>query len=520
MRSMRFVVHEGRYARSVTTFPTVVLWRDNWDDYGYKTMFAVRLHLDADTVLDLEQVKILERGQTSGYTQLPETSFASLEDDFCSLGQSFSYYELLQTAGPDVYELFLRGLQDAVFQPEVHERFKLEPGFETSLLRFDPARRALVDAPFLFDDLATELPASQLSFGYRFPQRDATISFEFGQPGDLPNRLYVVIGYNGSGKTRLLANLARLTFAGRRTAEGDAFVAVNGEYVGTRPEFGSILAVSYSAFDDFTLPEDAGGYRSSVRNYTYCGLRVTEATDSNNVEAEEDEEAEDEAPTVRLKDFDQLEAEFHEARHQALQKHRTALLAAASVPIFDEPSFRTVVDVPALETSGDDWHEAFTRLSAGHKIVLHIVVQICAYLDPHSLVLIDEPELHLHPPLVAALLRSINAALERYDSFAVVATHSPVVLQEVPARNVRVLRRSFDEIAVEPPDIETFAENLGLLTRQVFSLDSSNTDYQGVLRRLAADHSLDEIEEMFPRGLSSQARSLVMSLQHMRNDAG
>lgn len=177
----------------------------------------------------------------------------------------------------------------------------------------------------------------------------------------------------------------------------------------------------------------------------------------------------------------QLEAEFHAAREQAIQKDRTALLTTASKPLFDEPSFRTVVEVPALGAKDDDWHATFGRLSAGHKIVLHIVVQLCAYLDPHSLVLIDEPELHLHPPLVAALLRSINAALERYDSFGVVATHSPVVLQEVPARNVRVLRRSFDELAVEVPDVETFAENLGLLTRQVFSLDSSTTDFQSVL---------------------------------------
>jgi hypothetical protein len=57
---------------------------------------------------------------------------------------------------------------------------------------------------------------------------------------------------------------------------------------------------------------------------------------------------------------------------------------------------------------------------------------------------------------------------------------------------------------------------VGLLTKHVFNLDSSATDYQGILRRLAERHSLDEIEAMFIGGLSSQGRSLVASFQRNR----
>jgi predicted ATP-binding protein involved in virulence len=162
---------------------------------------------------------------------------------------------------------------------------------------------------------------------------------------------------------------------------------------------------------------------------------------------------------------------------------------------------------------GDDWIGAFAALSAGHKIVLNIVVQLCAFMQPRSLVLFDEPELHLHPPLVAALLRAVGVTLERYNSFAIVATHSPVVVQEVPSANVTVLTRYFDELQVEQPQSETFAENVGLLTRRIFSLDSSATDYEGILRRLVEKRTLDEIEALFPNGLSSQGRAIVLSLQ-------
>jgi predicted ATPase len=134
-------------------------------------------------------------------------------------------------------------------------------------------------------------------------------------------------------------------------------------------------------------------------------------------------------------------------------------------------------------------------------------------LERGAIVLIDEPELHLHPPLLAAMLRSIGISLDRHESFAVVATHSPVVLQEVPRKSVKVLRRDFRSVVIEAPEIETFAENVGLLTRYVFNLDSSRTDYQGVLRRLAQDHTIDEIDALFDGSMSSQARSLVFSYQ-------
>ena len=272
-----------------------------------------------------------------------------------------------------------------------------------------------------------------------------------------------------------------------------------------RPEFGAIITISYSAFDDFELP--TGDHRAAARDYTYCGLRKVESADD---------------PTSsRLKDLAELAREFHGARRQALAKERSAVLLHAVEPLFQEPSFRTVVELPPINDETEDaWREAFAGLSAGHKIVLNIIVQLCAHIERRSLVLIDEPELHLHPPLVAALLRSIGIALARYSSYGVVATHSPVVLQEVPAHMVKVLRRSFDDLVVEEPEIETFAENVGLLTQHVFNLDSSSTDYQGILRSLAATRSLGEIDALFGTGMSAQARSLVMTLQRGANGRG
>jgi hypothetical protein len=67
---MRFLVQQGRQPRVVKSYPTAVLGTDNWDDYGFKTMFHARLHLGPNEVIDLETVKIMHRGQIGGRTEL------------------------------------------------------------------------------------------------------------------------------------------------------------------------------------------------------------------------------------------------------------------------------------------------------------------------------------------------------------------------------------------------------------------------------------------------------------------
>ena len=161
----------------------------------------------------------------------------------------------------------------------------------------------------------------------------------------------------------------------------------------------------------------------------------------------------------------------------------------------------------------ETWRSEFALLSTGHKISVNIIVQLVGCLQQGSLVLIDEPESHLHPPLLAALIKGIGTALEAHNSYAVIATHSPVVLQEIPSVYAHVLRRQGTFSSVDEPSIETFGENVGLLTRHVFNLDNSQSDYEGVLLTLAGTLSLEEIEGLFNQGLSSQARSLIMQAQ-------
>lgn len=102
--------------------------------------------------------------------------------------------------------------------------------------------------------------------------------------------------------------------------------------------------------------------------------------------------------------------------------------------------------------------------------------------------------------------------LDKNDAFAVVATHSPVVVQETLGRHVSVVRRSGTETTIHPPRIETYGESIGAITDEVFGLSSDATDFHKTLQSLVqGGMTLETIEGLFERGLSLQARAYVMS---------
>ncbi|USN56073.1 MAG: AAA family ATPase [Candidatus Peribacteria bacterium] len=67
---------------------------------------------------------------------------------------------------------------------------------------------------------------------------------------------------------------------------------------------------------------------------------------------------------------------------------------------------------------------------------------------PNSLLLFDEPETHLHPNMIFRLMKVLNKILETYDSYAIIATHSAIVIQQIPSKHVMVLKNEDEELSV------------------------------------------------------------------------
>ena len=152
----------------------------------------------------------------------------------------------------------------------------------------------------------------------------------------------------------------------------------------------------------------------------------------------------------------------------------------------------------------------FELLSSGQKIVLSILANIFEHLKKNSLLIIDEPETHLHPSLIAAFMHSIRLMLEKFESYAIIATHSPVILQETPSKFVQILEGSNIRPKVGHLRNESFGEEISTLTEDVFKVSFEESNFYKTLNELSSKgYKTKEIDEIFEKRLGMTARSFL-----------
>jgi hypothetical protein len=110
-------------------------------------------------------------------------------------------------------------------------------------------------------------------------------------------------------------------------------------------------------------------------------------------------------------------------------------------------------------------------------------------------------------------VRAVSDLLINRNGVAVIATHSPVVLQEVPKGCVWRIRRSGTRAVAERPEIETFGGNVGILTREIFGLEVTQSGFHKMLRdAVARDGDFDAVLASFGGELGDEARAMVRAL--------
>jgi hypothetical protein len=530
-------------SRTSTVDTLFSLHLDGWDDFGFKTQYQLIYHgIGEEDETYIGNVKILQRGQTgTSRGVLQEGPLGKLGAEFCSLGQSLDYYERLAALPMNIRTTVVRALRDVIDRPRLLSTFRDEPGWGTSVLRDvgnfnDYASTASVLLSRDYGSLADV--SLQLEFKPRGWKKAIKLDFDT-LAGDgsrprspygfrLPKRIAIIVGRNGTGKSTLLARFARVAHAPERLRRTEPVRSL-GRLKPPGVGFTRIITISYSAFDSFQIPgvtveehrQIARDVAEGTGRYIFCGLRdiARESQDALNLDTATDDDlekrvdADDLVTETLLKPIQQLADEFVRNLERIRSLDRNNLLEEVLAYILADPSFGGDEYQVAEDFIGDNPRERFLRWSTGHKIVMQIVTSLVAYAQPKSIVLLDEPETHLHPPLLAALMHSVRITLERLDAFAIVATHSPVVAQETLARHVHILRRAGDRSTVVAPKIETFGESIGEVTDEIFGLHSEATGFHSILQRLVNRYkTLEAVEQQFDNGLSLQARAYVLSL--------
>jgi predicted ATP-dependent endonuclease of OLD family len=101
-----------------------------------------------------------------------------------------------------------------------------------------------------------------------------------------------------------------------------------------------------------------------------------------------------------------------------LQRWKDALALLEADPGFRDLDLANLMNINASDRLRDAF-ELFQSLSSGHKIVLFTVTRLVELVDERTLVLFVEPESHLHPPLLASLVRVLSMLLIRRNGAAI-----------------------------------------------------------------------------------------------------
>ena len=543
MPNHTFLIRTNRGPWPSKGLPAFVLEQDPWNDYGFRTQYVLS-YVTKDlsgrrSENFLGPVKILKRGQIADFKPQLSDPFSSLGEDFCSVGESLDYYERIRALPILLRDKLLKGLRDVVDTPEIANDFRGEKGWDASLFRYNQADNHLRLARGLLTGDFTKLPGKHLKFTFTLPSWLKPVSFDFSSPSfgagrrvALPERVAVLVGRNGSGKSTLIARLARValaTLAERESTSIELLGTLTPKGIG----FPRVVSITFSPFDSFRLPGLGSRERKKRKQelelgegrFAFIGLRdlVAERTILSDVATGLDPDRssdDDRLLTTKLKSIDQLAAEFVASLAKIREKNRAVDLNDVFSDLLSGSAFDEHLDTGLMRCTTKEASTAFLRCSTGHKIVALTIVGLVAALEPLSLVLIDEPETHLHPPLLASLMHAIRAVLKKYESFCIVATHSPVVVQESLARHVMVVRRQGTQTQVFSPATETFGESIGAISSDVFGLDVEATDYRSTLDRLWQKvPNQEELEALFLNDqMSMQARAYVLG-ERLRAEA-
>lgn len=481
---------------------------DHWDDwFKYNTLYSLILVDDQGNRHDIGGVKIGQFKMKDGQRrpEIPQ-DFEQLDEQFFSLGQDDSYYENLNLLGQQIANDVLVALRDIAANRALFDRALLEDVTGVSLLRsVSPAtvrgqfRRLAGGGARL----------SKYAFEYQLPPAsknaaEVSLGFEVVPDSEPPSNIHVLIGRNGVGKTTLLYRMTR-ALADERARPAEVGSFHSGEAEG---EFANLVSVSFSAFDSFE-PLSNPQNRATGLRYTYVGLkRIRTTADKKPLPPK--------SPSRLAREFsDSVRICLQGAR---LNRWRRALATLEADPLFKDAGITQLAGAPnELSKSAAD---VFSELSSGHKIVLLTITRLVETVEEKTLVLLDEPEAHLHPPLLSAFVRALSDLLIDRNGVAIIATHSPVVLQEVPRSCVWKIRRNGRRIDVERPEIETFGENVGVLTREAFGFEVTQSGFHQLLRQsVSEDVNFDEVLRQFDGELGGEAKAIVRALIITRNRA-
>ena len=482
---------------------------DRWNDFSLRTRFLYEVIEESENAPSVDGHIFLafvdEKESDEGSANAVETRFskgkakllaATHFPEFYTLQPSMeSYRKFVKELGQKKAEKLLLSVSDLVAigrrdpRPNWYRDALASKQFKLSFMRNAETFFAFQNAGSILGGLeneSLEIISKALRLEFQLPTFKNPHVFEFGfeHDADFPKRIAVVIGKNGVGKSQALAHFAKALLYKKQYLTDDK---------GERPLISRLLAISSPGETGGTFPRPRKSQRISYRR-----ISLGEKTRGDHqfgfgnvlVKLARSEE------TIKGRSRWDLFARAIGAVAQLDeiviplkdQKRSHAEMNVQNVAPIAE--FRQGNEMRRLERWGDiDLDSDVYRLidgnifplSSGQLTFIHLAAQICLNVENGTMVLLDEPEIHLHPNYISGFVSLLDRLLRESGSFSILSTHSTYFVREVVRSQVFVLRESEDrQIEVVKPRLKTLGADIGQISQFVFE----DALFGGMLNRI------------------------------------
>jgi len=524
----------------------LLLGFDRWDDFDYKTMFPVVCRMAGSFVdLESIKILIANEKTSFAYlddliSNGWDGEFPIPETDYVSLPQSITFYEQINGhLGQEVTLEIAKLLRDASYMVWVEEDEKSRAlvateGFRISLQRERGSKSSYLNAWKLFSNAGVKV--SDFSFNFRDGKGTVqAIKFKFDQTSILPHDINLLIGPNGVGKSQTLMQMVE-SWLDFDIAEDEVGFTEN-------LNINQMIVASYSPFEKFPVDThnvpDPSVKRKDHNVYRYFGLRgrIAEKTAdrkrSTSIRLSQQWPKIDAASSVlsciaddqrygQIKDWSKKVKTMQRVLSTAIDFDYAAVVvedyfdeddffvfkdsieddAVVKTKVdFDDPDSKITTYIPIAEDRVTELiveelkeyikssrgvvflkNKKPVELSSGQRLFSYLVINILGAIRRNSLILIDEPELFLHPTLEISFISMLKDILKSFNSKAILATHSLVTVRELPRECVHVFEKTDDKLYINHPPFETFGGDIQRISTYVFGDKSVSKPFESLLR--------------------------------------
>jgi len=514
-----------------------------WDDFGYKTTFQMKLFL-RDKVYDMPLIKILIENEESthkvfkGILKERESNYIKfpLQDlNYISLPTDTEFYDTLNSLfDKEISEEILKKLHDASYIQHTNKlqnmKFLMEDtseGFHSSLLRDMTSKKALEYGWLIIDNRTLSKEAQfELHFKLDGYENEHNININF-EKSIFPNNINVLIGSNGTGKSQTISYLID-TLLGLGESKPKNKI----------PVFNQIVIIAYSPFENFraSLKDTSLTVKSS---YQYFGFRDEDGNFNQKLPFQNSikslikmikDDNEKDYLVKRKNKFDSfiqviskaIEFEYvgFEIRKvsEGFQPFNENIIDDKYYIIHNKDDFLDELHIYKENIQFESGivffkDEKVLNLSSGQQIFAQLISSIIGSIRDDTILLIDEPELYLHPNLEVELIEMLKKLLDMYNSYAVIATHSAIMVREVAQSYITVLKRLEDKIHISKPPFETFGGDIERINSYVFFDNSVEKPYEKWLEQLVLNEGgVEKVIEKYSNQLNEESLVLIYGM--------